>query len=146
MRIVAGVVVAQSHDRGIAEQCVFQCQTHIHCRFCESAVRQLHPFDEFEVVVHQQQPCLLHRFVLQQGMHKVVDGCGRVEFFPLLNLLHLSALAQFAGRQNGDGLGRPQTLVALVGQLVDAHLAQGVEVVVAVVEHPLHQGHGTLVG
>ena len=89
------------------------------------------------VLIHEQQPELFDIAILQDGVHVVVDASGRSQVGALLRALHLSALAQFAGGQNGDGLGLAHTLV--LAELSDGHLAQRVEVVVAVAQNFLHQ-------
>ena len=74
-------------------------------------------------------------------MHVVVDAGGGAQVGSLLALLHLSALAQFAGSKDGDGLSLAHALVG--HQFVDGHLAQGVQVVVAVAQYLLHEVDGT---
>ena len=62
------------------------------------------------------------------------------------SLLGLAALAQLAGCQYGYGFGRSQALVVAGCELADAHLAERVKVVVAVVEHSLHEVYRTFFG
>ena len=77
-------------------------------------------------------------------VHVPVDlrGCAQVR--TLFRGLCLTSFAEFAGSQDGDGLGLADAFV--LAEVVDRFLAEGVETVVTVVEHLLHQVDGTLVG
>ena len=98
--------------------------------------------DELIVLVHEQYPCFLNIEILHTRVHIIIDVCGRAQVGALFSFLPCPSLAQFAGGENGYGLCRTYSVVAL--QVVDAHLAQRVQVVMTVVEHLLHQVYGTL--
>ena len=140
--VVAGMVVANGNYSGIGKQGFFQYDAHIDRRFADAAMGETHCLEEIEILIHEQCPCLFHIKVLHLGVHVLIDRLCRIELRTHFCLFHLAALAQFACRHNGDSLGRPHTFV--LHELGNAALAQRVEVVVTVVEHPFHQIDGTL--
>ena len=94
------------------------------------------------MLVHKQHPELLDVEILHDGVHVVVDTCGRAEVGPFLGTLHLTALAEFTGGEDGDGFCLTNTVVDT--EFVDGLLSKGVQVVVAVRQQPLHQFDGAL--
>ena len=74
----------------------------------------------------------------------VVDAGGAAQIGALLGGLHLAALAQLAGCQYADGFGF--AYAGVLAEVVNRHLAQGVQIVVAVGQDAFHQVDGTLLG
>ena len=139
-----GVVVADGQDGGIGQHGFANDDADIHTDLADAATGDAHLLDETVVLVHQQQPELFYVTVLKHRVHVVVDACGGAYIGTFFGFLHLAALAQFAGGQNGDGLGLADAVV--VAELADGHLAQRVQIVAAVGQHALHQVDSTLLG
>ena len=129
---------------GIAENGLADDDADIYAHLTDAAVSNPHFLDEAMVLVHQQYPKLLYVQVLHQGVHVVVYPGGRSQFWTLLDFLHLSPLAQLTGRHNGDGLRWSHTII--LAQIVDAHLAKRVQVIVTIFQNAFHQTDGILLG
>ena len=121
------VVVADGKDGRVAEYCLAHDDADVDTHLRDATVGNAHLLDKSVVLVHQQNPKLLYVLVLQDGMHVVIylRRCAQVR--TLFHLLLLSTLAQFTGCHDGDGLGWPHAVV--LAQVVNAFLAQGVQVV-----------------
>ena len=92
------------------------------------------------MLIHEQHPELLHIEILHDRMHVVVDAGCRAQVGPLFWRFHLTTLAQFTSRQDGDGLGFSDAVV--LTEFVDTPLAKGIQIVLTVCQNPLHQGNG----
>ena len=139
--VVAGMIVTEGNDCGIGQQCLFHDDAHIDGRFADAAARDTHLFDEFVVLVHEQDPRFLGAEVLHQWVHSFVDSRGGVDALPLLRFFQLPTLAQFAGSEDADGLRLADAFV--VAEFVNGLLPQRVQVVLAVGQHFLHEVDGT---
>ena len=131
-------------DGGVAENGLADDDADIDADLADAAVGNAELLDEALVLVHQQHPELLGIHILHHGMHVVVNPGGGAEAGTLLGLCLLATLAQLTGCHDGDGLGWPNAVV--LAQFVNAFLAQGVQVVVAVGEDVLHQRDGIFLG
>lgn len=66
-RIVAGMVMADSQDGGIVEEHFFHDEADIYGCFCDTAMRDAFSLNEFEVLVHQENPTFFHIEILHAG-------------------------------------------------------------------------------
>lgn len=131
-------------DGGVAENSLADDDADIDADLADAAVGNAELLDEALVLVHQQHPELLGIHILHHGMHVVVDPGGGAEAGTLLGLCLLATLAQLTGRHDGDGLGGSHAVI--LAQVVDAHLSQRVQVVVAAFEDAFHQRYGIFLG
>ena len=130
------MIVADSQDGGIGQNGFAHDDADIDADLTDASVGYTYLLDEAVVLIHQQNPELFYVLVLQYGVHVVVDACSRPDIRPFLDSLQLTALAKFASSQNGDGLGWSHTVI--LTKVVDGELAQGVQIVVAIVQDMLH--------
>ena len=137
-----GVVVADGKDGGVGQNGFAHDNADVDRDLADASVGNTQPLDEAEVLVHEQYPEFLDVQVLHQGVHIVVDACCRAEFKSLFRFLHLAPLAQFTGCQYADGLCLANAIK--LAQFTDGFLAQGVQIVVAIVHDALHEVYGTL--
>ena len=141
-REVAGrVVVADGEDGGVGENGLLHDDADVYDSLADAASGNPYFPDEAVVLIEQQHPELLDVEVLHLRVHLVVDLGGCLKLRTFLGRLLLSAFAQFAGGHDGYGLGGTDTVIS--AQVLNAHLAEGVEVVVTAVEHIFHQVDGT---
>ena len=136
----AGVVVADGKNGGIGKHSLAHDDADVDRHFRDAAVGNAQFLDESEVLVHQQHPELFHVEVLHHWVHVVVDACCRAEVRTLFALFHLPALAQFAGRYDGDGFGRTDAVV--FAKVVYVEFSQSIKVVVAVSQDAFHEVDG----
>ena len=140
--VARGMIVAEHQVGGTAEQCLFEDEAHVDHRTRDAAPADEFAGDEAQLLVEQQGIALLHRGKLHAAHQVAVDAVGRREARLFLVVFRHAPFAQLAGRQNGDGFGRPHAFV--LAQLADAAVAQRGQTPVAVVHHALHQLHGVL--
>ena len=92
----ARVVVTDGEDGGIVENDFSHDESYVDGSLCDAAMRDALRLDEFEVLVHHQNPTFLNVEVLHTWKHVVVDGDGRTEVGAWTNLVQGTSLAQFA--------------------------------------------------
>ena len=140
--ITRGMVVTDGEDSAVREDGLPHDDADVDGGFCDTAMRDANFLDETVVLVHQQCPELLDVKILHDRVHVIVDTGGSAEVWELFGSFSLSALAQFTGRKDADGLCLADTII--LEKVVDGHLPQRVQVVVAVGEYPFHKINGAL--
>ena len=129
----AGVVVADSHDGRIVEDCLTYHNPYVCAHLGDASLADTLGLDKAEVLVYQQDVKLFRSEVLHLRQHVVVDTGGGAHVGMQFGCCHLSASAQLYGCENlagglcADSLGGEN--------FIETCLAQCVEVVVEPAQH-----------
>ena len=134
---------AEGNDGGVVEYGFLDEQPDIHGSFRNASVRDTGSLDKFEVLVHHQHPCFFGIEILHFGEHIVVDGKGRPQIWTISYLVKGTTLPQLTGCKYGNRFRGSHTFV--VGEFFDCHLAESIEIVVAVFHDVFHQIYCALV-
>ena len=142
--IAAGMVVAEDEGGGPLEQGLAHDLAHIDGGACNASATDEGRGDDAVVLAQEEHAALLERKVAHVGkvfvgLTAVGDAAARHHF------LATPTAAQFAGCEQGDGLGLADALVA-TGEVIDGEASQGIETVVAVVQDALHESDSCLLG
>ena len=116
--------MAYCHNGGITQHSLADDDSDIYYRLADAAACDAYLLDETVVLVEIQGPELLHVEVSHQGYHLVVDVGSRLKFRTFLGTCSVTAVAQFACCEDGDGLRLADAVI--LAQLVDGLLAEGV--------------------
>ena len=124
---------------GVGNEGFAQDDAHIDGGTVDPTAANLHAADESQIVVEEQHMGFFDGCIAELLVEKMIDLLRAVELFGV-GIFGVSARAEFAGGQDGDGFGGTDAAVGT--EFLDAAFAQSFQAAAAVVEQSLHEGDG----
>ena len=136
------MIVAKSNAGSVGKQGFLKNHANIYDGFSESALTYAHSLYQLLRMIHQHHPAFFRRSVTENIVHDVEDVPGCLYRLSFITVFIIATTTEFRGSKNGNSLSRTDAVV--LAQFVDGHFAETAQTVVHIMQHTLHELHGTL--